>query len=135
MRERQSYYLNTDLDLISKRNLSGLLSELESKCCILHGEKHDDSWFIRAESLSGEEEGGSDPSQDIGSLLDVLENLDEKSSMLLRSCETIEFNIGWQAGDERPAANSFTLEPELLARIAALGGRLATTIYPASEYD
>lgn len=127
------YYLNTDLALQADESLAPLAEILDRECKLLYAKPYG---HVSAEARGSGTAGdpASSPERDIASLLDVLEALSAEHRALVDRCTSFEFNIGWQSTEQRPEG-AFTVGPELLARVGALGATLAVTIYPSSEAD
>jgi hypothetical protein len=123
----QIQYCNTDLDLISERDLTELAAALTNgnvfPLNISRG--NDGQWYatfeIHAES--------SEPETTIHHLLTAVESLLPTHRGAWNDCTRREFNIGYDCGEE-PWAFNQGLSTELLARIVAVGATLRITIYP-----
>jgi hypothetical protein len=129
--------MNTDLDIISNKDLSDLANILEKKCYVLHSEKKKDGfWHICVEAKGSGMIGTKNhkPNKDIESLLKIIEGLDDKRKKILKKSDKFDFNIGWQSSDKRPEG-SFSFESKLLHRITNCGATVTVTIYPSNEND
>jgi hypothetical protein len=118
-------YLNTDLDLVSSCSLDDLCAEItERELCghVTHGE--DGLWYAMFEDCNAEE-----PEPNIKNLLDALDQLSPAAVQVLRQCTKIEFNIGYDCGDE-PWSFNQGLSHETLRRIVEHGASLRVTLYP-----
>lgn len=130
-----SHYLNTDLVIRTSADASSLVAALARSCALLYGEVYEDGrWHIAAEAHGAADldRPGRSPEAHVRALLDALEALPPGEFRLVGGAEVVEFNIGWQAAADRPEG-AFTLAPQTLARISALGATLAVTVYPSSE--
>ncbi|MGD9126063.1 MAG: hypothetical protein PVH19_01685, partial [Planctomycetia bacterium] len=130
----ESIYLNTDLDIVSSDDLGPLAEIFDKKCALLHGQKEDDGlWYLTVESEdSGSGCGQEDSAQlqrDLNDLLNVIEGLENSLRSLLARADRFDFNIGWEAGTQRPEG-VLTIPSDLLRRITDSGATLTVTIYP-----
>ena len=123
-------YLNTDLDLASAVELTGLAEALKAKALFpLHVTKADDGlWYAKFET----EKNYDEPEKTIKEMITAIEALEEPLSSIWFRCSQREFNIGYDCGTE-PWAFEQGLTSELLGRIAALGASLRFTLYPDRE--
>jgi len=120
-------YLNTDLDLRSRDDLSSLTSALESRgVSALHSAMGDDGlWHGTFET----DESFDEPDANIAAMLDAIESLASELRATWFRCELREFNIGYDCGDQ-PWAFNQGLRSEILGRMAAAGASLRFTLYP-----
>lgn len=123
-------YLNTDLDLTSADELTGLAAAFEGGGIFpLHVMRAEDGlWYATFEVLDQHTE----PEPNIASMLAVVESLPEPLRLTWAGCSRREFNIGYDCGRE-PWAFNQGLSAELLSRIAAAGASLRVTLYPDRE--
>jgi hypothetical protein len=118
-------YLNTDLDLVSSCSLNALCAEITArKLCgnVTRGE--DGLWYAMFEDVNAEE-----PEPNIKNLLNALDRLSPETAETLRQCNKIEFNIGYDCGDE-PWSFNQGLSHNTLRRIVEHGASLRVTLYP-----
>lgn len=121
----QIQYLNTDLDLVSSQPLDVLCIEMtaQSLCGnVTRGE--DGLWYAMFEDFNADE-----PEPNIVKLLDALDRLSPTANEVLRQCTKIEFNIGYDCGDE-PWSFNQGLSHDTLRRIVKHGASLRVTLYP-----
>ncbi|HKR25466.1 MAG TPA: hypothetical protein VJS15_09420 [Allosphingosinicella sp.] len=123
-------YLNTDLELVSKDDLTALATYLKDrKWSALHaGRRPDGTWLGVFEAPHGDQEA---PEPTISTMLALLSALPEPLQKEWRSCSKRDFNIGYQAGTDRRLEQA--LPNDLLKQIAALGASISITLYPAHE--
>jgi hypothetical protein len=124
------HYLNTDLDLIAKRDPTSLAKALAGRgvpALSLYQEE-DGRWRARFET----DGVFPNPDANIAALLTAIEGLSPQALSAWSSCTVREFNIGYDCGDEPWAFNN-SITTETLARIAAVGASLRITIYPVRE--
>src|SRR5258708_20622777 len=114
-------YLNTDLDLISRRDLNGLTSALVSRglCPLEVSQSSDGNWRARLET----EEEFHDLDPNLSAMLTAIESLESESKTRWFECTTREFNIGYDCGNE-PWEFNQGITPATLARIPACGASL-----------
>lgn len=60
-------------------------------------------------------------------MLDAIESLPEAALTIWRQCTKREFNLGIEC-DSKQHAGEFAIAPELLQRIAGVGGSLGITV-------
>jgi hypothetical protein len=132
----KQYYINTDLVLESKQDLSVLAAYFDQKAHLLYAEPQNGIWHVSVEARGSgiADDPKSRPQRDIAALLKLLESLPPKRRTMLRTCLTFDFNVGWQSSDRRPEGH-FSLPPAMLSRIAHLGATFTVTIYPSSENE
>ncbi len=131
-----SYYINTDLDIVSPKNLEPLTAEIEDCVCVIqhnYDRDGDKMWRATFEALDSGEEGRL-PQQDIESLISVIESLSDEARSCFKNCVSKVMDIGWQSADDRPVG-SIHLQPETLSVLAKYGISLGVSIYPSSEND
>jgi hypothetical protein len=123
-------YLNTDLDVISRDDLTALARVFDSRglfpLYVTHGD--DERWYATFEVLGQHTE----PEPNIAEMIAVVESLRAPHRSVWRDCMLREFNIGYDCGAE-PWAFNQGLSCELLRRIAAVGASLRWTLYPDRE--
>jgi hypothetical protein len=120
-------YLNTDLDLVSQRDLSPLATALEAQGVYpLHVTRGEDGlWYATFETADQYEVLETS----VSAMLDAIESLGDDARELWSECSRREFNAGYDCGDE-PWAFNDGLTNETLFRAAALGAALRITLYP-----
>lgn len=123
-------YLNTDLDLTSSDDLTGLATVFESRGVFpLHVTSGEDGlWYATFEMLDQHTE----PEPNIAAMIAVAESLGEPHHSVWLGCTRREFNIGYDCGAE-PWAFNQGLSCGLLGRMAAVGASLRFTLYPDRE--
>lgn len=123
-------YLNTDLDLASRNNLSELVRAFDVAGVFpLHvGRGSDGRWHATLETA----ETYLEPEANISQLIAVIESWGEVLRPQWGACTLREFNIGYHCG-ATPWAFNQALSTELLRRIASVGASLRITLYPYRE--
>lgn len=131
-----SCYINTDLDLVSRHDLSPLAARFDAEACLLHCDQWaDGKWYATVEAAgSGDVEFRRTPEDHLRALLDIVARFDERETRAWYDCEKREFNIGWQAAEQRPEG-AFAIPAEILREFARHDATLAVTIYPSCESD
>ena len=125
-------YLNTDLDLAARFDLTPLTAALDRNGVFtLHCAPDQNGTWTATFELEG---AGidNDPETTICGLLDAIEKLEPNAREAWNACEKREFNLGYDCGDE-PWAFTQGLSVRSISRIAALGMSLRITIYPVRE--
>jgi len=130
----KSHYLNTDLCLVSRRDLFPLIESLRAQTEVLHCGKLGRKWFATFEAKDSGRLDKRKPQDDIVRLLKVFGSLRGGAREHWTGCLSREMNVGWQAAENRPEG-SFQLESEVLLQLAKHGVQLAVTIYPARENE
>lgn len=119
-------YLNTDLELVSERNLTSLVAILEEReLCKLHCAQYDNRWYATLEVSSQHDQ----PETTIARMLTVIESLDDSSRALWDGCTKREFDIGYECGQGAEQLKQ-TLTKQTLERITAVDASLCITLYP-----
>ncbi len=123
-------YLNTDLDLTSADDLTGLAAAFEAGGVFpLHVTRGEDGlWYACFET----EEQHTEPEPNIAAMLAVVDGLSPPLRSVWTGCSRREFNIGYDCGLE-PWAFHQGLSAELLGRMAVVGASLRWTLYPNRE--
>ena len=117
------YFLNVDLDIVSKTKLDSLARDLGEKVIVLHigplGRQH----FLALESSKSHK----GPDATIHALCSAVENLSPRAQRIWTASRK-DFNVGYEL---RAAERSlhFTLRPDTLHRVARLGATLTVTCY------
>jgi hypothetical protein len=123
----ETHYLNTDLDLVAPCDLEPLVVALTAGGVppLSVYQREDGCWAATLET----EETFRQPEPNIAALLTAIESLGPEARAVWAACNTREFNLGYDCGDE-PWAFTDQLTTETLARIASLGASLRLTLYP-----
>jgi hypothetical protein len=121
---RTAEFLNVDLDVWSREDLTPLVEALEPGLFALHITRVGRGWRARFE-LSRQPKTADAA---IRRLAAAVERLPAGQRARWRRARRREFNIGIQAAAE-PHAGEFPIEAATVARVARLGGRLAVTLY------
>ncbi|AUM14731.1 hypothetical protein [Ketobacter alkanivorans] len=122
-------FINVDLELYSKEDLSSIASELKGRIYPLTNEYVDDVYNLAFECSMNDQE----PSVVLEKFLALLDQLSDESALLLASCDKKMFDIGYDSGDDGFVSNN--ISNELLRKVTALGFDIKVTVYPISESD
>ena len=119
-------YLNTDLDLVSATDLTGLAAAMKARgVSTLHcGLDEDGLWYATFEVHDRQDR----PEAHIGTLLTAVESLAGEELAAWSHCVSRYFDIGYDCGSE-PRAFSQGLSGQLLGRIAVAGASLRIMLY------
>ena len=118
-------FLNVDLDIESKRELTGLQSELGENVTVLVGGPVTPGCFqLRLEVLPEHD----NPDDTILALCSLLENLSASGKRAWRTAHKKEFDIGHELATSG-LASPFSLRNETLRRVAKLGATMGVTFY------
>ena len=121
-------YINTDLELSSKEDLSSIASELGNRIYVLVNEKVNNEYRLNFEcSLEGYKDGEPLHLQTLAELLNIIDSLSKESKNKLAICHRRVLDIGY---DSAPKGFLYTNIPNaILARIVNLGFDLNVSIY------
>lgn len=120
-------YINTDLELLSREDISDLIDFLKSNgMYILHNLVNEsgknDAWLeLDLDSNKAQET--------IRLMIDVLLKMEGKARKQWELCEKKDFNIGFDCGSE-PWAFNEELPDTLIKKVAEFNAGIKITIYP-----
>jgi hypothetical protein len=144
-------FINVDLEVWSRTDLSALGEAVESMALVLYVGKSGRNHLV---ALETKETRLSSPEATMWALLKVIGALPPVARRAWKSAESRVFNIGYQAEEfvtelqERPPgsgrwhvkdprkaakASVTTLSPKLLRAVVRAGGTITTTIYPPTR--
>ncbi len=122
-------YITTDLDIEGLADLSLIVEEFGEEVvphfCGIVGEAFRASFGIAS---CGSESG------DINFYCTLIDSLSDDARELIETCTKIDFNLGYEAGNQPKSWRSI-LPNEDLERIASVGGDVVVTIYPYGTYS
>lgn len=121
-----SSFLNVDLDLRSRADLTPLVDRLEPKTVVLRAEKYRGIYVASFELLSFR---ASTPDGCIAGLAGLIEDLPPAARRLWNGASERVFDVGIQAGADRQAFKP-KIKAATLERVAALRADIVVTIYP-----
>ena len=122
-------YLNTDLDIESKSDISPIVEEFGEDVIVLHhgerkGYQHA-SFEISGSSFDADADGV------ISSFCTLVEELPKEVREIWDGCVLRVFDIGYESGSSPQNLRS-EIRPSTILRVAKIGASIAITIYPES---
>ncbi|MEJ6474952.1 hypothetical protein [Pseudoalteromonas piscicida] len=121
-------FLNVDLELESKQDISALVSDLKQNAIVLHYDQDDFRQLARIEANTSE----LTPDKAINQLCELIESCSKAALKQWLSCTKRTFDIGFNSG-KSPKCFSQALHADTLLRISAIGAGIEITIYPVEE--
>ncbi|CCQ11178.1 putative orphan protein [Pseudoalteromonas luteoviolacea B = ATCC 29581] len=123
--KQEIQFLNVDLELESKHDISVLVSDLSNKAVVLHYDKDEFRQLARIEA------GGeiSSPDKAINHLCELIESCSKAGLKQWLSCSKRTFDLGFSSGFS-PKCFSQALHVDTLLRISAIGAGMEITLYP-----
>ncbi|WP_315723138.1 MULTISPECIES: hypothetical protein [unclassified Bradyrhizobium] len=126
-----SHFLNLDLVLTSRADLTPLITHLDQSIYVLHHQEHEQQFLL---VLEINDAGSRHPTACTEQFLTVIEALPEPAKALWDSCTSRTFSYGFEGGRDFPALD-VTIPADLLLRIAGLGADVGITVYPCQIGD
>ncbi|WP_350628065.1 hypothetical protein [Pseudoalteromonas sp. CAL260-MNA-CIBAN-0059] len=121
-------FLNVDLELESKQDISVLVADLKKIATILHYDKDEYRQLARIE-VTGEI---CSPDKAINHLCELVESCSRAALKQWLSCSRRTFDIGFESGTSPKCFNQ-ALHADTLLRISAIGAGMEITIYPLEK--
>ncbi|BBN80117.1 hypothetical protein PA25_01020 [Pseudoalteromonas sp. A25] len=118
-------FLNVDLELESKHDISALVSDLKQNAIVLHYDKDEYRQLARIEA----DADVLSPDKAINHLCELIESCSKAALKQWLSCTKRTFDIGFNSGTS-PKCYSQALHADTLLRISAIGAGLEITLYP-----
>ncbi|WP_042150313.1 MULTISPECIES: hypothetical protein [unclassified Pseudoalteromonas] len=118
-------FLNVDLELESKNDISVLVGELAKKAIVLNYDKDDYRQSARIEA----DTDIKTPDQAINHLCEQLESCSRNALKQWLTCSKRTFDIGFNSGT-KPKCFNQAIKSDTLLRISAIDAGLEITIYP-----
>ena len=122
-------YLNTDLDIESKSDVSRIVEEFGEDVIVLHHEER------RGYEHASFEISGSSADADADSVINsfcrLVEELPKEVREIWDGCVSRVFDIGYESGSS-PQNFRSEIRASTIQRVAQIGASIATTIYPES---
>jgi hypothetical protein len=125
---KRTEFLNVDLDLLAKHDLTELVQAFESGADALHCEAVENGYRANLE-LSSQP---TDAEAAIRSFVDLIRDLPPGARALWNETSKRDFSIGVQAGS-LPHSLEFALTPAVLALAVEVGARIVFVVYAAEE--
>jgi len=122
-------YLNVDLEVRSRSDLTPLADEFSRSLSLLHAGRVPRTFLASFEADSG----SLSPDAAINRLADAVSSLTPSARRLWKEARDRVFDIGVEAKSTGPDILALALRPETLRAIARLNARLAFTFYPPEE--
>ncbi len=118
-------FLNVDLEIESKEDLSKLVNDLKRSATILHYEQSDSPQLARIEASIEV----TTPDAGINHLCELVESCSRNALKQWLAAKRRTFDIGLQSGHSPKCFNQ-ALDANTLLRISALGAGIEITLYP-----
>ena len=126
----RGHFLNVDLEVHSREDLSLLAAEFEARACVLHFQQAPGANFLVVERE--EEPSGPGLEAALADLCNLVESLSSPARALWDRADLRVLDAGFDAASGSPLAQ-FSVPPSLLRRLVAVEARLAVTVYPEDE--
>lgn len=117
-------FLNVDLELESKHDISALVGDLEKRALVLHYDQDETRHLARIEA----KEDNATPDQAINALCELIESCSKAALKQWLSCSRRTFDLGFNSG-HTPKCFNEALHADTLLRISAIGAGIEFTLY------
>lgn len=127
----RTQYVNTDLDVVTRRDPAPLIAMLRALGVPPLNEpstRDDGAWCVNFELRAR----GATPESTVSVILDAIEKLTGEAREIWYVATTRELHLGFDGGDE-PRVFTEALSSETLARAAAAGMSLRITLYASTH--
>lgn len=132
MTPMEARYLNTDLEIESKQDLSPIVEEFGEDVSVLH------QWEFREHQHASFEIAGSslisNADDVISFFCSLVDNLPPSAREIWDGCSSRIFDIGYQSGTE-PHSFRSEIRASTIQRAADIGASIVITIYPVPPVD
>ncbi|MBD1583961.1 hypothetical protein [Pseudoalteromonas sp. S16_S37] len=118
-------FLNVDLELESKHDISALVNDLKKNAIVLHYDHDEYRQLARIEA----DADVTSPDRAINHLCELIESCSKPALKQWLSCTKRTFDIGFNSGTS-PKCYSQALHADTLLRISAIGAGIEITLYP-----
>ena len=123
------HYLNTDLEIDSKRDISRIVEDFGDDVIVLyHGEMRGHQ-HASLETASGMSAGADET---INAFCTLVESFPEEVREIWEACFSKVFDIGYESGSS-PQNFRTEIRAATIQRVAAIGASIVITIYPLSD--
>lgn len=129
MEENDVAYLNIDLDLYSTQEPVLLRQAFGEGYTVMCDEAHDSGFLLTLEGSSL-----AHPDSCLEAFCSRVEAFDADTRAEWDACRRRVFDIGFESGSGELVLQA-TLQPDTLARLAALGAAVTITIYPQADAE
>ncbi len=127
--ERETHYLNTDLEIRSRTPVVHLCEEFTGHCWVLYQTLGDDgNWYVTIETNHIE---NSSAESDIKTMLAVVPKLSHIARRQWDGCHFRNFNMGFDCGDTWGYPH--LLSVDCIRAVAEAGCSISITLYPIRE--
>ena len=123
-------FINLDLVLKSKSDLSVIVEHVDRQSFILSHEEFSGEWILVLELV--EEESTPDPGNYTQRFLTMISEFPDKARTVWKACTSRTFSYGFDGGSNGPALDA-TISADLLVQIAGLGADIGITVYPCRQ--
>lgn len=121
-------YLNTDLEIESKSDLSSIVEEFGDDVIVLHhGERRG---FQHASFETAADSTDADAT--INSFCMLVESLPHEAREIWNGCLSRVFDVGYESGSSPPHFRS-EIRASTIRRVANIGASIVITIYPETQ--
>lgn len=121
-------FLNVDLELESKHDISALVEDLKRNAVVLHYDKDEYRELARIEASAEV----NSPNKAINHLCELIESCSKAALKQWLGCKKRTFDIGFVSG-ETPKCYSQAIDVDTLLRISAIGAGIEITLYPIEK--
>ena len=118
-------YLNVDMLLRSRDDLTPIVNEFGEDVIVLTNDKHGEFHYAYFE-IAGSHAG---PNEDIEFFCSLIESLEEEAQRLWENSFYRIFDIGYESGTSNNSYSS-DLRESVVKRVAAVNASIRVTIYP-----
>lgn len=125
-------YLNTDLELRSRRELSPILSAFGRAVSLMYNGKAGSGYLLSVETQATNRY----PDRAINRFCDLVESLSKVHRKLWGACQSRILDIGFDSGTTAGSKSNCyraQLSPSAISRAAKLGMAITITIYPVDR--
>ena len=120
-------FLNLDLVLKSKSNLTTIIKYFDEKAFVLSHEEYNGQWTLVMELA--DEELARNPSEYTQRFLAIISAFPDAIRDVWKACTSRTFAYGFDGGSNSPALES-TISVDLLVQIARVSADIGITVYP-----
>lgn len=123
-------YLNTDLEIESKSDISRIVQEFGEDVIVLHHGEMRGYQHASFEIECGATTAGAD--EVINVFCDLVENLPKEVREIWEGCCSRVFDVGYESGSS-PYSFRSEIRPATIQRVAAIGASIVITIYSLTD--
>ena len=120
-------FLNLDLVLKSKSDLTTIIKYFDEKAFVLSHEEYNGQWTLVMELA--DEELARNPSEYTQRFLAIISAFPDAIRDVWKACTSRTFAYGFDGGSNSPALES-TISADLLVQIARVSADIGITVYP-----